>query len=221
MYPTDTKIALVGLEEQLAMARIVRPQSVADVENSAPTDDLFEGINELLFSLLSRLPSGLELAMLQSLFHKIEQVKKSAILKSFPNEMTCRRRLKAGQKENARTVKNPIFFIFKTCEIMTAIAMKRRTVLIKITIFDDELDGICSVEVEALVMPNDDLMDYYNYRDSEPFVEICAIHGNLVPNEADSERLRNEILERHYELQQIEKEQLEDALDVARDMLFE
>ncbi len=46
---------------------------------------------------------------------------------------------------------------------MTAIAMKRRKVLIKTTVFDDELDDICSVEVEALVMPNDDPMDYYNY----------------------------------------------------------
>ena len=104
---------------------------------------------------------------------------------------------------------------------MTAIAMKRRTVLIKTTIFDDGLNGICPVEVEALVMPNDDLMDYYNYRDSEPFVEICAVQGNLVLNEADSERLRNEILERYYELHQSEKEQLEDALDVEWDMQFE
>ena len=108
---------------------------------------------------------------------------------------------------------------------MTAIAMKRRTVLIKTSIFDDELDDICPVEVEALVMPNDDPMDYYNYRDSEPFVEICAIQGenhqDLIPNEDDSERLRNEILERYYELHRIEKEQLEDALDIARDMQLE
>ena len=75
MYSTDTKIALVGLEEKLAMCRIVKPQSVADMRNAAPpTDDLFEGINELLFSLLSRLPSGLEMAMLQSLYAKVEQV---------------------------------------------------------------------------------------------------------------------------------------------------
>ncbi len=75
MYPTDTKIALVGLEEQLAMCRIVKPQSVADMGNVAPPpDDLFEGINELLFSLLSRLPSGIEVAMLQSLFYKVSQL---------------------------------------------------------------------------------------------------------------------------------------------------
>ena len=104
---------------------------------------------------------------------------------------------------------------------MTAVAMKRRTILIKTSIFDDELDDLCPVEVEALVMPNDDPMDYYNYRDNEPFVEICAIQGDLIPNEDDSERLRNEILERYYELHQIEKEQLEDALNIARDMQLE
>jgi membrane peptidoglycan carboxypeptidase len=108
---------------------------------------------------------------------------------------------------------------------MTATAMKRRTVLIKTTIFDDELDDLCPVEVEALVMPNDDPMDYYNYRESEPFVEFCAIQGernqDLIPNEDDSERLRNEILERYYELHQIEKEELEDALNIARDMQLE
>jgi hypothetical protein len=108
---------------------------------------------------------------------------------------------------------------------MTATAMKRRKISIKTTIFDDELDDICPVEVEALVMPNDDPMDYYNYRDSEPFVEICAIQGersqDLTPNEDDSERLRNEILERYYELHQIEKEQIEDALDLTWGMQFE
>jgi predicted RNase H-like nuclease len=108
---------------------------------------------------------------------------------------------------------------------MMAIAMKRITVLIKTAVFDDELDDFCSVEVEALVMPNDDLMDYYNYRESEPFVEFCTIQGernqDLIPNEDDTERLRNEILERYYELHRTEKEELEDALDTARDMQFE
>jgi hypothetical protein len=108
---------------------------------------------------------------------------------------------------------------------MTAVAMKRRRVSIKTTIFDDELDDICPVEVEALVMPNDDPMDYYNYRDSEPVVEFCVIQSernqDLTPNEDDSERLRNEILERYYEIHQIEKEQLEDALDMEWDMQFE
>jgi hypothetical protein len=33
------------------MGRIVKPQSAADMGNVALTDDLFEGIHELLFSL--------------------------------------------------------------------------------------------------------------------------------------------------------------------------
>jgi hypothetical protein len=74
MYPSDTTIQVVGLEGKLTMGRIVKPQSAADMRNVTPTDDLFEGINELLFSLLSRLPSGLELAMLQSLHSKVSQV---------------------------------------------------------------------------------------------------------------------------------------------------
>jgi hypothetical protein len=74
MYPSDTTIESVGLEEKLAMGRIVKPQSAADMENVALTDDLFEGIHELLFSLLSRLPSGLEMAMLQSLHSKVSRV---------------------------------------------------------------------------------------------------------------------------------------------------
>jgi hypothetical protein len=74
MYPSDTTIEFVGLEEKLAMGRIVKPQSAADMGNVALTDDLFEGIHELLFSLLSRLPSGLEMAMLQSLHSKVSRV---------------------------------------------------------------------------------------------------------------------------------------------------
>jgi hypothetical protein len=92
MYPSDTTIEFVGLEEKLAMGRIVKPQSAADMGNVALTDDLFEGIHELLFSLLSllsRLPSGLEMAMLQSLHSKVSRVeiryKRMAVNPIFPS----------------------------------------------------------------------------------------------------------------------------------------
>jgi hypothetical protein len=117
MYPSDTTIEFVGLEEKLAMGRIVKPQSAADMGNVALTDDLFEGIHELLFALLSRLPSGLEMAMLQSLFQMVEQLEKMTYSKSFPKERTFKRRLKIGYKENARAVQNPIFSSLKPVKL--------------------------------------------------------------------------------------------------------
>ena len=93
MYPTDTKIALVGLEEQLAMCRIVKPQSAADMGNVTPTDDLFEGINELLFL---------------------------APPKSSPKGSTSKwRRFQTIESriENARAVQNPIFSSLKPVKL--------------------------------------------------------------------------------------------------------
>jgi hypothetical protein len=90
MYPSDTTIEFVGLEEKLAMGRIVKPPSAADMGNAAPTDDLFEGIHELLFL---------------------------APPKSSPEGRTCKRRLKIGHQENARAVKNPIFPPLKPVKI--------------------------------------------------------------------------------------------------------
>jgi hypothetical protein len=90
MYSSDTTIEFVGLEEKLAMGRIVKPQSAADMGNVALTDDLFEGIHELLFL---------------------------APPKSSPEGWTFKCRLKIGHKENARAVQNPIFSSLKSVKL--------------------------------------------------------------------------------------------------------
>jgi hypothetical protein len=92
MYPSDTTIQVVGLEEKLAMCRIVKPQSAADMGNVALTDDLFEGIHELLFS---------------------------APPKSSPKWRTSKWRFQTIESriENARAVKNPILSSLKPVKL--------------------------------------------------------------------------------------------------------
>ena len=76
MYLSDTMQKNVGMEKVQALSSFVAFSSDGNMECFLPTDDILNKMYDLLFSLLSCLPSEDEMAVLKQLFYGLEQLKK-------------------------------------------------------------------------------------------------------------------------------------------------